>query len=142
MSNRRNRDSDDPRLETSLALEFLPEESLPLSPSPRKIWIVHLSLVMERSPQFSGVEVEPCTDEIFLEKNGSSDDARGNSAILSMRGALTEMSGETIPFRTPRLRLAGVSNVGKGSDALLLGRADLSAGVLNGCRCARGNRES
>ena len=50
VSNLRCLDSDDPRLEASAAVGFRSEESLPLSPSTRKIWIVHLSLVIERSP--------------------------------------------------------------------------------------------
>jgi hypothetical protein len=48
----------------------------------------------------------------------SSDEASGNSAILSIRGALTETSGESSRSRMLMVLLLGVPYVGSGRDAL------------------------
>lgn len=58
--------------------------------------IVHLSFVIEQS-MLSGEEDEQhadVEDVLGMGSKGSSDEARGNSAILSILGALTETSGD------------------------------------------------
>lgn len=72
---------------------------------------------------------------------GSSDEASGNSAILSIRGALTETSGESSPSRILMVLLLGVSYVGSGRDALRAVRVLLFRGVLEGI-CTEGNTNS
>jgi hypothetical protein len=137
VSNRCCLESLDPRLEAAVALR--PEESLPLSPSVRNTWIVHLSLVIDRLIK-GGVEHEPWPGEslLWMGSKGSSDDASGNSAILSIRGAFTETSGESSCSRMLMLRLVGVSYVDSGSDALLAGRAILFGVVFEGsCKSGR-----
>jgi hypothetical protein len=93
MSNLCSLESLEPRLEAAVALR--PEESLPLSPSAvRSTWIVHLSLVIDWLTE-GGVEHDPWADEsLWMGWKGSSEEAIGNSAILSIRGAFTETSGE------------------------------------------------
>lgn len=57
---------------------------------------MHLSFVIEQS-MLSGDEDEQRADvdDVFgMGSKGSSDEASGNSAILSIRGALTETSGD------------------------------------------------
>lgn len=57
---------------------------------------MHLSFVIEQS-MLSGEEDEQradVDDVLGMGSRGSSDEARGNSAILSILGALTETSGE------------------------------------------------
>ena len=61
-------------------------------------WTVHLSFVIEQSA-LSGGEEEHCADVDEVLRTGnkdSSDEPKGNSAILSIRGALTETSGESM----------------------------------------------
>lgn len=68
-------------------------------------WTVHLSLVIERSTQ-SGELEEPCAEvgEVLgMGKKVSSYEANGNSAILSIRGSLTETSGDFTQWRIPVL---------------------------------------
>lgn len=76
-------------------------------------------------------------DMIFvMECNGSSKDDSGNSAILSIRGALTETSGD---FSLVRMSLpcffSGVLITGRGSDVRLAARTILSTEHLDGGRC-------
>jgi hypothetical protein len=70
---------------------------------------------------------------------GSSDEARGNSAILSIRGALTDTSGESSRSRMLMVRLLGIPYVGSGRDALRAVRALLFRGVLEDS-CTGGNK--
>lgn len=122
-------ESEDPLLEASAAVGLRSEESLPFSPSVRNIWMVHLSFVMDRSTK-RGVAEEPWADDsLWIENKGSSEEANGNSAILSIRGALTEISGDSTRWRMLIFRLWGVSNAAKGRDTLREGWAVLSAGV-------------
>jgi hypothetical protein len=76
---------------------------------------------------------------LFMGARGSSDEARGNSAILSIRGALTDTSGESSWSRMLAVRLLGALYVGSGSDALLAVRALLFRGVLE-VNCTGGNK--
>lgn len=132
VSNRCRRESDDPRLEPSAAAAAAAgewsEESLWSPPSTRKICTVHLSLVMERSPQLGVLAAEP------RGRRGSSQEARGNSAIRSILGAFTETSGERMLSRKLRLGLRGVLAAGRGRDALRPCRSHLPAGVISWCR--------
>lgn len=133
VSNRCSLESLDPLLDAAVALR--PEESLPLSPSPVcSTWTVYLSLVMDRLME-GGVEHEPRPEAgdsflLLMGAKGSSDEARGNSAILSIRGALTDTSGESSWSRMLMVRLLGVPYVGSGRDALRVVRALLFRGVL------------
>lgn len=74
-------------------------------------------------------------------KRGSSQEARGNSAILSILGALTEISGDSTLWRRRTFGLPGVSKVaalaGNGSDALRVDQEDLLVGVCDtgNCKC-------
>lgn len=98
-------ESEDPLLDASAAVGLRSEESLPLSPSVRNIWTVHLSLVMERSTHRGVVLEEPWAEECLrTEKSGSSEEARGNSAIRSIRGVFTETSGDSTRRRMLALR--------------------------------------
>jgi hypothetical protein len=63
---------------------------------------------------------------------GSSDEASRNSAILSIRGALTETSGESSRSRILMVLLLGVPYVRSGRGALRAARALLFKGVLEG----------
>jgi hypothetical protein len=63
---------------------------------------------------------------------GSSDEASRNSAILSIRGALTETSGESSRSRILVVLLLGVPYVGSGRDDLRAVRALLFKGVPEG----------
>ena len=59
---------------------------------------MHLSLVIDLSLIDGG-------KSFMMGCNGSSDDASGNSAILSIQGALTETSGDFNPVRMSAIRL-------------------------------------
>lgn len=103
-------------------------------------WTVHLSFVIERSGLSEVVE-EHCAevDEVLrIGKSGSSEEVNGNSAILSMRGALTEISGDSTE-RRPAWALYGVSTptalVGNGRDALRAAWDDFLEGVCNPENC-------
>lgn len=83
----------------------------------------------------SGVVEEHCADVDEVPRiriNGSSEEARGNSAILSIRGALTETSGDSTLPRRATLALygvwKGVALVDHGRDALRVDRDDFLAG--------------
>lgn len=71
---------------------------------------MHLSLVIDWSTIDGG-------GSFMMGCNGSSEDASGNSAILSIRGALTETSGDfnLVRMSAPRL-FSGVLNVCGESD--------------------------
>jgi hypothetical protein len=101
-----------------------PDESLAaVSPSPARgatACTVYLSFVMDRVLK-GGVEQDSF---LFMGARGSSDEARGNSAILSIRGAFTDTSGESscsrkLPARPP----LGALYAASGRDALLAVRA-------------------
>jgi len=98
-------------------------------------WIVHLSLVIKHSALFGEPEEHWAeVDEVpWTGKRESWQEARGNSAILSIRGALTETSGESMPRRRPTLALYGVVMhmvlVGSGREALRDGGVNLTPGV-------------
>lgn len=95
----------------------------------------------------SGVVEEHCADvdEVpRMRMNGSSEEARGNSAILSIRGALTETSGDsTLPSR-PALALygvwKGVALVDNGRDCLRVDREDFLAGECDTGSCNHKSR--
>lgn len=59
---------------------------------------MHLSIVIEWSTLTGGEDEHRAdVDEVLrMGKRGSSEDAKGNSAILSIRGALTETSGDSM----------------------------------------------
>jgi hypothetical protein len=120
MSNRRCLESVEPRPEVAVTLR--PEDpSLRLSSAARKVCAVHLSLVSDRLMDGGVAEHAPRADDALPSENkGSSDEASGNSAILSIRGEFTETSGDVSCSRMLMLRL-GVSNAGNGSDALRAG---------------------
>lgn len=59
---------------------------------------MHLSLVIDLSVMDGG-------KNFMMGHNGSSEDASGNSAILSIRGALTETSGDFNLVRMSATRL-------------------------------------
>lgn len=107
---------------------------------------MHLSFVIERL-MLSGDEEEHCADvdEVSrMQMNGSSEEARGNSAILSIRGALTETSGDsTFPSR-PTLALYGVGKglalVDNGRDTLRVDREDFLAGECDTGSCNHKSR--
>lgn len=73
--------------------------------------IVHLSTNVESLPQ-GGEPEEPCDEfgeDLLMGNNWSSYDANGNSAILSIRGELTEIFGEVTWQSKPVLDLQGGS---------------------------------
>jgi len=88
-----------------------------------------------------GVEHKPwpgAGESLLMGAKGSSDEARGNSAILSIRGALTDTSGEFSRSRMLMVRLLGIPYVGSGRDALRAVQALLFRGVLEDS-CTGGN---
>ena len=160
VSNRRRRKSDEAWLDAP-AVAFWSEQLPASSPSTSNMvpwvtgqalvklslaralsqtWIVHLSFVIEWSPIME-LE-EPCAevDEVFgTGKKGLSYEANGNSAILSIRGALTETSGEFMWWRRPILDLQAdsltVDLLGNGRDALRAAGADFFTGVCEARNC-------
>ena len=96
-----------------------------------------MSFVIERSAlsideeeNFADVDDVP-----RMSKRGSSEEAKGNSAILSILGALTETSGESKLRSKPTFALYGVAKaavlVGNGRDTLREEYDDLLAGVCD-----------
>ena len=72
---------------------------------------MHLSLVIDLSVIDGGMS-------FMMGYNGSSDDASGNSAILSIRGALTDTSGDFNLVRMSTSRFfSGALNMCGESDA-------------------------
>lgn len=104
VSNRNCRDSKDKQLATSPL--WLCSAWWALS----RIWTVHLSLVIEWTVSGEADEHWGDVEEVLgMGKRESSGDVKGNSAILSNRGALTETSGDWILWRRPALVLYGVA---------------------------------
>lgn len=99
------------------------EESLRLSPT------VHFS-VTDWLTNCGVAGGEPrAEDGLQILNNGSSDEASGNSAILSIRGEFTETSGEFSRFSILVL-WPGVSYIGNGRDTLPARRELLLTGFL------------
>lgn len=98
---------------------------------------MHLSFVIEQSPQL-GDEEEPCADDDkvpWMGNRGFSDEAKGNSAILSILGELTETFGDPMLWRRPALDLQEVFGfavlVKNGREARRVGWQELQAEVCD-----------
>ena len=90
---------------------------------------MHLSLVIDWS-SIDGVK------SFMIGRDGSSEDASGNSAILSIRGVLTETSGDfnLVRMSAPRL-FSGVLNMCGESDARRVACPVWSSVYLDGGGC-------